>query len=115
MIIKLSRSLKQLQVVSDPSWSDEHQRDVCWVYGTSVVALKSLVERGDAGRFVLLSRLPVPVLPGRFPVSSVYQGVSSLDLSRLNEKRDSLSAALREKSIEESPVKDFKVDWGGGL
>jgi hypothetical protein len=112
MIIKLSRSLKQFQVVGDPVPNPDSPGELCcFVYGCSVGSLKSLVERGDSGKFVVLTRLPVPVSSERFPSSPVYRGPTLIDVSSLDKKRDSFSVP-KSKVKERVPVGDVVVDWG---
>lgn len=62
MIVKLSSSGKQFQVVDDDGV----------VFGTSVVFLKGLLEGRAPTGFVLMTRMPFKVAKNRFKPSPVY-------------------------------------------
>lgn len=62
MIIKLSSSGKQLQVIDDDGN----------VFGTSVLFLKGLLEKRAPRNFVLMTKMPFKVAKNRFAPSPVY-------------------------------------------
>jgi hypothetical protein len=87
MIIKLSSSGKQLQVVDD---------DGC-VFGTSVEWVKGLLEGRSPSGFLLLTRLPLKVAKGRYKPSPVWNPVSGereVPDELLSTANDAVSAAV---------------------
>lgn len=103
MIVKLTSSLKGVQIIDDDGK----------VFQTSVFALKSLLE-GDNKKFVICSKMPYDVSPDRFPKSPVYGGYTTIDAEKYDQRvlaKDALAYAHREKRDEEKPVKDAVVKW----
>jgi hypothetical protein len=101
VVLKLSSSLRSFQVVLDDGT----------VFQKDLFSLKRLIERGDAGKFVLLDRLPVPVSASRFPSSPLWQGVSSLDVSKLSVPGVDAYSAVVKKKVVESVDDSVVVDW----
>ena len=98
MIIKVSSSGKQLQVVDDDGF----------VFGTSVTFLKGLLD--NKSKFLLLTKMPFKVSKSRYKPSPVYNPVSGekeLELSQL-ERVDELSTsddAFSQKVLKQGKVK----------
>ena len=62
VIMKLSSSKKQLQVIDEEGV----------VFGTSVTFLKGLLEGRSPHNFIMMTRMPFKVSKGRFKPSPVY-------------------------------------------
>lgn len=104
MILKLTSSLKAIQIVDESGA----------VYGTSVAHLKKLLEGGNSGTFVLLTKMPYQVAANRFPPSPVYQGATVLDMAKYDaavQAKDAFARAHNEKKEESRVVTDSVVNW----
>ena len=110
MIIKLSNSGKQVQVVDD---------DGC-VFGTSLVFLNGLLEGRSPLNFVLMTRLPFKVAKGRFKPSPTWnpstntKEVEIKDTSDVKVEDDPYAVAYSYKDVKEKkenkPIGDLD-DW----
>lgn len=104
MIIKLSSSGKQLQVVDDEGV----------VFGTSVEFLKGLLDGRSPKGFLLLTRLPFRVSKRRFAKSPVWVpegGVKEVVDEDVGTGEDVLSAREQKKRQVKRSVSDEGVKW----
>ena len=104
MIIKLSSSGKQVQVVDD---------DGC-VFGTSVTFLKGLLEGKAPRGFVLLTRLPFKVASSRFMKSPTWNpstGEKEVDV-KLEDDPYAVAGSYREvkERKDSKPIEDVR-EW----
>ena len=103
MIIKLSSSLKAVQVISDDGT----------VFQTSIFMLKKLIEDANPAKFSVLTEMSYKVAANRFPKSPVYEGATTLDLSKYDPSRNQSDAFSNSHKVkqEQERVVDDSVAW----
>ena len=101
-VAKITKSKKQIQFITDEGY----------VFATSVVFLQGLMMGKSKAGFVLLSRMPFNVAPGRFKESPVwdpdgiFQGEAAKTLTTNN---DALSNKVRDEKAVKKAFVDKKI------
>lgn len=103
-VIKLSKSKKALTFVDDSNV----------VYCVALSPVQQLITSENSGKFIVLTRMPLPASDTRYPKSKLYKdplGLIKAPDGEVTNNNDGLSMKYLEKIEESIQFQDKQIEW----